>query len=67
MNTTSKNITKFDLATRLYISRAIEEIVDDPDRGLELSARTKKILLARSRSKGKLIPLSEVKKRLGIK
>jgi len=57
----------FDIKTRVYIARTLDEILGDPDNGLELSDRTKKILNTRLKSKSKLVSLAKVKKLLAIR
>ena len=67
----TQTLRKLDIGTRLLIAKEVEknmhEIMEDPDFGLELRPEFIRELKKRARSKSKLIPLSEVKKRLGIK
>lgn len=48
---------------KTFIMRAIQEILSDPDFGLELSEEAKRRLGQASRLRKKSIPLSEVKKK----
>lgn len=45
-----------------FIVRAIQEVLNDPDFGLELSKKAKKRLRQAAVSKQKTIPFSEIKK-----
>lgn len=53
----------FNMVIRLEIIKALREILDDPDFGLEFTDYAKKRLRQAQKSKGKGIPLSEIKKK----
>ena len=48
---------------KAFITHSIREILDDPDYGLELTEGVKKKLRAAQRSKGRGIPLAEIRKK----
>ena len=48
---------------RLFIAEAVRAALDDPDFGLELREETKKALQARVRSRNRLSPFSEIKRK----
>lgn len=48
---------------RVDIAYQVIDILQDPDFGLELTERTKKILAKSLKSKRRRIPFSEIKKR----
>jgi len=51
------------MGLKVYIADAIREALDDPDLGLELTAWAKKRLLSAKNKKGKLVPMSEIRKK----
>ena len=52
-----------NMGLKVYIADAIREALDDPDLGLELTAWAKKRLLSAKNKKGKLVPMSEIRKK----
>ena len=48
---------------KAFIAHSIREILDDPDYGLELKESFKKKLRVAQKSKGKGIPLAEIRKK----
>ena len=59
---TATEITKIDNKVKAFVSRAIFELFSDPDFGLELSAKAKKILSMSPKTRKK-ISLNEIKKK----
>lgn len=53
---------KLIVEIKSFIVRAIEEVLNDPDFGLELTERAKRRLRQATGSKRKNIPFSEIKK-----
>lgn len=59
---TTKTLNKLEPDTKAFITEAIQDIVSDPDFGLELSDEVKKRLAKAKKSPRKTVPLSEIKK-----
>ena len=60
MNTLA--VKKMNNQIKALVSSAVFDVFNDPDFGLELSSRTKRKLLAPSKS-NKTIPLNQIKKK----
>ncbi len=54
---------KLNKEIKMFIVQAVNEVLDDPDFGLELTAQAQKRLRQASSSKQKTISFSEIKKR----
>ena len=55
--------SKLNPTIKVFILRALQEVLNDPDFGLELTERAKKRLRQASGTRQKTIPFSEVKKK----
>ena len=54
---------KLNKEVKTFIVRAVHEVLNDPDFGLELTAQAQKRLRQASASKQKTVPFSEIKKK----
>lgn len=67
MTTVAKKIAKkykfLEPDLKAYIAESIYEVLNDPDRGLELTDETKRRLRAAKNKKQKTVSLSELKKK----
>ena len=54
---------QISLPVRAYIASALEELLSDPDLGLELSARAKKRIEKSARGGQKTFSLAEIRKK----
>jgi hypothetical protein len=62
MATNTQN-TKLDTSTKIFLSQAIREIIDDPDFGMELTDQVKNRLSIAKKGNYKTTSLSKIAKR----
>ena len=61
--TTATASKKLDNRAKAFLLHALREVVQDPDFGLELTAKAKRRLLNASKGRGKTVALSTIKKK----